>query len=534
MPDGLEHTKMLRVWECRLPPTIRIASHLTIWVVVIVPAAVLAAHGWRPTEDDALIALRSWWVFSDRTPLVGTASTAVSSSHQAFGLGPLQFWLLAIPARLNRYQGILWGAYFWCGLVLSLAIEAAWKTRGWVGSAAVAFVTIDLAWQTPVFGNLVWNPNFGLVFLVAAVAFSWAVAEGSLQLWPVLVVCGSIAAQCHLFYLFPVMALVVGAPLIAIAVERPSRCRWLGVGLAVGALCWVVPFGQELFGHPGNISVLLAGTNAQVGSGFGLRTLSMAGSIHPIWLTPFPSFIAIANETANYIGGFSAVWGGVVLVLVSAVAVIAWWKGHRPLAIVATIGAVLAITTVVTFSSFPAGTELGATVYLIPSLWLVGMILWIVFVWAAVEVSVAAWRPRRTLTFVIVLIFLGIVTEKATRTVYRGAISQAALVSVGAPLDNTIAEVIERNVPRKPTVIVLVQPAVIRLSHGPIRDYEPDYWSIGWQLVVDGWRPALPEGTWAQGSGLTLPRNARWTTATVQLRYDRLVVADIRVGHSHL
>jgi hypothetical protein len=520
--------------ELRLPSAIRIASHLTIWLVVIVPAAVLAAHGWRPTEDDAMTALRSWWVFSDHTPLVGMASTAVSGSHQAFGLGPLQFWLLAIPVHLDRSQGLLWGAYFWCGLVLSLAIEAAWKTRGWVGSLAVALVTIDLAWRTPTFNDLVTNPNFGLVFLVATVAFAWAVAEGKLQWWPVMVFSGSVAAQSHLFYLFPAVALVVTAPLIAIAVHRPPRYRWLGVGLVLGAFCWVVPIGQEVFGHPGNISVLLGGQSAHVGIGFGLRTLSMAGSAHPIWGSSYPYFIAVTNRATDYVNRFSTAWGVVVLLLPIAVAVIAWWRGRRPLAIVATIGAVLAVTTLVTFSSFPAGTELGASVYLIPSLWLVGMVVWIVFIWAAVEVSVAAWQPRTpTLAIVVALLALGLVTVKGTMSVYSGAISEAPGISVFAPLDSSIAHAIERNVSRKPTVLITVHPDVMRLTNGPFRIYVPDYWGIGWLLVADGWRPALPSGQWADASGLTLPKYASWTTAMVQLQQDRLVLAGIRIGHLH-
>jgi hypothetical protein len=522
------------VWEFRLPSATRIASHLTIWLVVIVPAAVLAAHGWRPTEDDAMTALRSWWVFSDRTPLVGMASTAVSGSHQAFGLGPLQFWLLAIPVRLSRSQGILWGSYFWCGLVLSLAIEAAWKTRGWVGSLAVALVTIDLAWQTPTFNDLVANPNFGRVFLVATVAFAWTVAEGSLQWWPVMVLSGSVAAQSHLFYLIPAVVLVVTAPLIAIAVHRPPRYRWLGVGLVLGAACWVAPIGQEVFGHPGNISVLLGGKGAHAGLGFGLRTLSMAGSAHPIWLSPFPYLIAISNGAIEYINRFSTAWGVVVLLLPIAVAVIAWWRGRRPLAIVATIGAVLALTTLVTFSSFPAGTELGATVYLIPSLWLVGMVVWIVFIWAAVEFSVAAWKPRTTtLAIVVALLALGLVTVKGTMSAYSSVISRAPEFSVDVPLDGSIAHAIERNVSRKPTVLVTVYPDVMRLTTGPVRIYEPDYWGIGWLLVADGWRPALPNGVWAQASGLTLPNKAAWTVASVQLQRDRLVLKGVRIGHLH-
>ena len=516
-----------------------------IWSVMIVPAVVLAIHGWRPEADDALIALRTWWVFSNHTPLVGTASTA-SGAHQAFGLGPLQFWLLAVPIRLDMSQGLLFGATFWCGLALSLTVEAAWRTTGWPGCLVIALVTADLAWQTPILSNLVWNPDFGLFFLIATATFAWAVAAGSFRWWPPAVVAGSIAAQSHVFYLLPAVALIVAAPLVAVAARRPARYRWLVTGLALGALCWVLPCAQELFGHPGNISVLLSGSpgSRRIGLGFGLRALSMAGSLHPIWLTSYPYLVAIGNQTPSYINRFSEVWGIFLLMLIMAITVFAWRAKNRSLAILATIVSIWSVTTVAAFALFPTGPELGVVVYLITALWVLGISVWIVVVWAAFEVVRAICLRTQALDAIrrsniplltrtgaaaLALLILVGAALKGTMDARDGASSTAARMAVGAPLNLAIADVIERHVPRWPVVVVNVQPSLMRITddHGLL--YAPDYWSIGYQLVADGWRPALPASK-AQPSGLTLPRRAPRLPVTVELQPGRLAIAGIRVG----
>lgn len=515
-----------------------------IWSVMIVPAVVLAIHGWRPEADDTLIALRTWWVFSNHTPLVGTASTA-SGAHQAFGLGPLQFWLLAVPIRLDMSQGLLFGATFWCGLALSLTVEAAWRTTGWPGCLVIALVTADLAWQTPILSNLVWNPDFGLFFLIATATFAWAVAAGSFRWWPPAVVAGSIAAQSHVFYLLPAVALIVAAPLVAVAARRPARYRWLVTGLALGALCWVLPCAQELFGHPGNISVLLGSPGSRrIGLGFGLRALSMAGSLHPIWLTSYPYLVAIGNQTPSYINRFSEVWGIFLLMLIMAITVFAWRAKNRSLAILATIVSIWSVTTVAAFALFPTGPELGVVVYLITALWVLGISVWIVVVWAAFEVVRAICLRTQALDAIrrsniplltrtgaaaLALLILVGAALKGTMDARDGASSTAARMAVGAPLNLAIADVIERHVPRWPVVVVNVQPSLMRITddHGLL--YAPDYWSIGYQLVADGWRPALPASK-AQPSGLTLPRRAPRLPVTVELQPGRLAIAGIRVG----
>ena len=57
-------------------------------------------------------------------PLVGMLSTAGTVGHNIFDPGPLLFWLLAIPVRIDPAHGALWGAALLGGAAMSVAVEA--------------------------------------------------------------------------------------------------------------------------------------------------------------------------------------------------------------------------------------------------------------------------------------------------------------------------------------------------------------------------------------------------------------------------
>jgi len=125
-------------------------------------------------------------------------------------VGPLLFDLLAVPVRIDPTRGLLWGPAWWCAVVLSVALEAAWRCRGWPAAVLVVLAVLDLGWRTPsVFANPAWNASFAVLFLLAAVVLCWTVGTGSPRWWPVLVACASVVAQCHLFLVVPAFLLVV-------------------------------------------------------------------------------------------------------------------------------------------------------------------------------------------------------------------------------------------------------------------------------------------------------------------------------------
>jgi hypothetical protein len=72
-----------------------------------------------------MIAIRSWAVFSSRPPVAGEFSQASGcAGHVAFHPGPLLYWMLAVPVRIDPAHGMLWGA-IWCALAMAVCVEGA-------------------------------------------------------------------------------------------------------------------------------------------------------------------------------------------------------------------------------------------------------------------------------------------------------------------------------------------------------------------------------------------------------------------------
>ena len=58
--------------------------------------------GWQPTDDKAIIATRAYDVLTRHPPLVGQFSMAGRvTGLAAHDLGPMLYWLLAVPERLG-------------------------------------------------------------------------------------------------------------------------------------------------------------------------------------------------------------------------------------------------------------------------------------------------------------------------------------------------------------------------------------------------------------------------------------------------
>ncbi|HXW38122.1 MAG TPA: hypothetical protein VEJ44_00395, partial [Acidimicrobiales bacterium] len=365
---------------------LRVAGHAVIWATVLVPAVIEMAEGWRPTRDDAMITIGAAQVFSAKFPLVGVWSLASQGTHHAFfDPGPLLFWLLAVPVRLDPAQGAVWGSALVCGAALSLAAEALWSVVGWPGPVAVELVVADLSWQTHIFSHVDWNPYFGLVFLVATVAVGWAVAVGRFGWWPVTVFLASVSAQCHLVDTLTAVALVGAVPCVAYALGyRPRRWRWLIGGVAVAVLGWAAPLVQQWTTHPGNLSLILSSPGSRrVGLGFGLHAMATAAAPDPIWLTKYPFLTTLVTGMPAYLEHHGTAWGVVVLALLAAVAVTAGRTRRRRLAATAALAFLISLATVVTFAAFPSHNLVVPLAYLCAVLWAVGIVVWVTVLWAA-------------------------------------------------------------------------------------------------------------------------------------------------------
>jgi hypothetical protein len=498
----------------------RLFSHLVVWTVVLIPTITEMSRGWIAVLDEATISLRSFQVFSLHPPLLGQYSTTSGSvGHLVYDPGPLQFWLLAVPVRIDPAQGALWGSALLVGLVLSLAVEALWATGHRRACGVMGVAVLVLAWSLPqLFAQPAWNPYFGLVFLVASIVLAWIVATGSLSWWPWLVFTASVSTQAELFFVTFAIVLVVAAPCIGMARRRPGGLRWLSLGVVVGAVCWAPAVIQQLFGASPNLTGLLTAPNTtRLGLSYGFRTLALAGSLHPIW--------TIHNAGAGLVTFYlivqsSPIVGAVVLVLIVAIAVIAMRTGRRDLAALAGIAALCSVCVVGTIAIVPAHVG-RSTLYLNCVLWPVGILLWMVGVWVAIEVGRIVLGRART---------MGASRVPAARparlSMATGAAAAAGLLLVGAFTASGLTSAAGAQVRGSQNRLVArMAGAVESMSpRGPVViNISSNLWwlstySMGqaaaWKLTTDGWQPALPP--WFSGlSGIVYPLNTGSPKVTV-------------------
>ena len=170
----------------------------------------------------------------------------------------------------------------------SLAIEAAWAAGGELAGLTASALTIAMVIWVPT--NAVrpsWNPCFGAIFFLAALASGVGGAVPDRAWWPVCVVTASIASQAHLMYALASVTLVVltlvvgGIDTVRSKTVRSRACgaktgyRWVIIGLLLGVACWSGPFIQQFTSRTGNLSALIANSE----SGIGPRTGPVLGSV---------------------------------------------------------------------------------------------------------------------------------------------------------------------------------------------------------------------------------------------------------------
>jgi hypothetical protein len=386
---------------------LRVVAHLAAWLPFVTGTARLVHAGWLATGDDAAIALRSWNSLTAHGPLVGQATRL---AHGVFDPGPLEYWLLAIPVHLSPSQGVLWGAAICCMAACSLAIEAAWSVGGELAGLAASALTIAMVLWLPSAGvRPMWNPYFGAIFFLAALAAAWAVLAGRRGWWPACVVAASIASQAHLMYALASVTLVAltlvvgGIDTVRSNRSRAGRAvagyRWLIIGVLLGAACWSGPFIQQFTSRNGNLSALIANSESGIGPRaglvFGLRAISAAVQPVPLWLRPTPA----TGRTASVIAAYSP-WPGVLalVILALAVAVALGPLRSRQLAGLAAVTLVLSLGALLTYSSIPVRpTTLITLGYLITLILPLGVGCWLV-TGTLIVLSVRWARARRAVT----------------------------------------------------------------------------------------------------------------------------------------
>jgi hypothetical protein len=526
---------------------IRIGGHALVWTVVLVPTIIQLARGWFPGGDDGEVTARSFEVLTHSPPLVGMVTVAFPHSPtQPHDLGPLLFWLLALPVHIDLAHGALWGAAIACGAALSVAWEASLRSRLWGASVVIVAIVVDLAWRVPsIFFNPEWNPYFGLVFLSASVVLACVVASGDLRWWPVLVGFGSVAAQCHLALLAPAALVVLGSVVVGSTIgrsrwrelvgDRARPSRWWLWGVVVGAVCWAPTIIQQLTGHPGNLTVLWQAKRdqASLGAGFALRSMATTVSPSPVWLRHpggLPDFPSPRSAEA-VIDGHSPVIGGVALVLLVLVVVVAVRAKRRNLAGFAAVTMCLSVGILFSFAAYPPGGGFNSAPlgYLTPVLMLAGVLWWFTGLWVVRDLAMAGWtewasrhgrpspdfaamlRPHGRQRSFGVLGAAVVVIAVVAFTVVPSVAHPPRLAPVYTGQTAEVTKYVESHFPLG-TPIELVVP---RRERSAI-----DQVSLALYLMSHGWRTAISNQAGRYADGLSVSANAHWHLVYVRTNHN--------------
>lgn len=390
--------------------------------VVIAWAAVRGiGRGYVPLDDDAIIEVRAWDVFSRHLPWLGSSSSASTAAVVVHHPGPLLFDLLAVPVRaLPRGVGVAVGA---AGLNIAAVWAACWSVRRAAGGAVavvVGAVMCALLWSLGSEALYeVWQPIITIVPCFAVLVTAWCWASGRDEVAVVLVGAVSFVVQTHGSYLLLGPAvLVTAAVLRGVGPDRPTlQWRALGGGAAVGLVLWLQPLWDQM-ARTHNITrlVSLAGDGTD-GRPLGLADALRAAAtvlVRPPWWLGSSVSTALAND-----GGlvrtargreFDPDWPttpvatvgliGLVAVLVW-VGVIGWKRRDRLLLAGGTIAVVALAAAVVTLARLPID-EFGFTAHKARWLWPLGAFVTAVLLVAPVRRGVVTDLRRAQQTALLI------------------------------------------------------------------------------------------------------------------------------------
>ena len=373
---------------------------------VIVSTIHAITERWIPYGDQAVIASQAYDVFSSHTPLLGQYSASYHLvSQPTYSLGPMLYWLLALPARIGQPTSLT----IWMGaanIAAVAGIVALARRRGGAAlmlatAAAVAVMCRSLVPETY---HDIWNPSAAVLPLTLLMFVCWSLACGEYRLLPLAVVLASFVAQCHLTYVAPALGLLaVGVAGLALArrwapaPDRRSLRRWMLAAFVVGLLCWTAPVVQQVTKTPGNLGLVAQlGTKGgtKVGWSVGWHAVVRTSGVPPWWLT-VPTDQFDRSQAVKPPPPAFAVGSGAAVLLVLAAAGVAGLRRRRlDVAAGAALALVLCAAVEVVTARTPANPHLQATLGY--TLWWAspaGMFAWLVLGWSAVVLL----RPRLAL-----------------------------------------------------------------------------------------------------------------------------------------
>jgi hypothetical protein len=529
-----------------------------VWTPLLYGLAKSLAAGWVATSDNSVIALRSLDVLTTHGPLVGQATRV---GVGVFDLGPLEYWLLALPVRLDATHGVLWGATLWCMVSASLVVEAAWAVGGVYPALAAGAVVLGVtAWIPALTMMSCWNPWLGLMFFIAALAAGWAAMSGRRGWWAVAVVSASIAAQSHLMFAIAAVGVVVLVFAVGLAdtVRAKAGYRWAIAGLIAVSACWSAPLVQQFTAKPGNMTALFSphGPPApKAGVAFGLKAISAAIQPPAYWWQGMDSLGKLSNVWERpAIGGYIAF----AIIAVSLVAATVWLRSRRAAGLAA-LSLVLAGAALITYASIPVATISVTTVtfdnllYLLTPLYPLGVLTWLTVGTVALLAARRVMTKVRTRTATGWTTAGGITAGGTTPSVagnalaYRSGLISACVAGalvvaaiLAGPIGNTqapatplmltvmknvggVAGRIEHKIPPQQVALKVVAPGNRyrrQLTLGVAYALRAKGY---WPKVSKGWAIQLGDGYWYEGE-----RRERIPLAVVSVKRSTVAVTVMR------
>jgi hypothetical protein len=271
----------------------------------VINSTIKAVHAqWVPAGDDGIIATRGWDVFTSHTPLIGQYSEAGLVIHGQImhSPGPMQYWLLALPARFGSVTSIA----VTMGVLNTLAIigcVALARRRGGLILMFAAALGIALMCQSLPTEAMhdIWNPAAGLFPFLLLIFLGWSLACGDYRLLPLTALVACFVTQTHLMYAAPtavLLAVGLGGLLLWRLERRRSRgpepqrptpriWPWAIAALLIVAACWTAPTIDQVENNPGNLATIVRTAEdrgATLGPAVGWHAVVRSIGITPWWL----------------------------------------------------------------------------------------------------------------------------------------------------------------------------------------------------------------------------------------------------------
>lgn len=422
---------------------------------IVAATARALVDGWRPAGDQAIIATRAFDVFTSHTPLVGqySDSTAVTG-HTVRSLGPMLYWLLALPARFGS-PGTLTLTIGLVNVAATIGVVVLARRRGGLAFMFATAIALALMCRSlaPEVLHDVWNPSAGLLPFTLLIFLCWSVACGEYRLLPLTALVASFVVQCQLTYLLPSVGMLAIA-IVGLVASRTSRraerqrpggtaharapggaadpgtpggaadpqapdaapdahtpdgarrglVRWWALAAVVLAIaCWTPPIVDQLREPTGNLTAVIRTAKAsdhKLGASVGWHAVERAIGVPPWWLTDPSSPWERKNEVRSAAGTLATVSALLALCALLAVAAVGLLRRR----VAESAGALIALTLCFGLAAIAYATPttrlLGGT--LAYTLWWgspAGMFVWLLLGWSLVRAlaqPMRAWGQRVT------------------------------------------------------------------------------------------------------------------------------------------